>query len=199
MGDANADTGHLYAVGFLTGIIKVGRSRMPEQRVATHKSDAELHGSQVKAVWISGPLDRLRQREHELIRFCEINGRLAAGQEHFRGLDLQAIIDFATANAIPTQEIRETPPESDPHPPNPKAERIAARLAAATGSEVHRKGEPDGIRLEAGLSPDLSETGRKAVLAVIADTDAYGHERTAEGDRLWALIRNKAEQNPGDR
>lgn len=195
MGDANADTGHLYAVRFLTGIIKVGRSQMPERRVATHVFNAELHGSQVEAVWISGPMDKLREREHELIRFCEINGRLTAGQEHFRGLGLQAVIDFATAHGIPTQEFREMPPEPDPRPPNPKVESTAVRLAVATGSEVRRKQVPAGIRLEADLPQHLDEPRRKAVLAAVADTDAYGHERTAEGDRLWVLIRNEAEQD----
>lgn len=75
----------------------------------------------------------------------------------------------------------------------PKVETIAVRLAVATGSEVRRNEVTAGIRLEADLPQNLSETRREAVLAVVADADTYGHERTADGDRLWVLIRNKAE------
>jgi hypothetical protein len=197
--DVHADAGHLYAVRFHTGVIKVGRAQRPEQRVATHRFNAELHGSHVEAVWISGPLDKIRQREHELVRFCEINGYLAAGQEYFRGLDLQAIIDFAAARGIPTQVVRETPPELDQGPPTPKIESIATRLASIMGSEVRRKRVTGGVRLELDLHQDLCGSKRQAVLTAIADTDTYGHDRTRAGEYLWALILNEAEQNPVDR
>jgi hypothetical protein len=81
----------------------------------------------------------------------------------------------------------------------PKVESIAAQLAVATGAEVRREEGPVGVRLEADLPQDLKEIGRKAVLAAIVDADAYGHERTGEGDYVWALISNETEQNPGDR
>lgn len=81
----------------------------------------------------------------------------------------------------------------------PKAESIAARLSDATGAEVRREEIPFGVRLEVDLPQELSETSRGAVLATIATADAYGHRRTGEGDRLWALVFIKAEQNPDDR
>ncbi|WP_371578558.1 hypothetical protein [Streptomyces sp. NBC_01314] len=81
----------------------------------------------------------------------------------------------------------------------PKAESIAARLADAAGADVRREEVPGGVRLEVDLPRDLSETKRRAVLAAIADADAYGHGRTGEGDCLWALVTNQAEQSPGDR
>ncbi|MEV6378459.1 hypothetical protein AB0M31_03445 [Streptomyces sp. NPDC051773] len=46
---------------------------------------------------------------------------------------------------------------------------------------------------------ELSEASRSAVLAAIADADAYGHRRTGEGDCLWALVIDQAEQRPGGR
>lgn len=81
----------------------------------------------------------------------------------------------------------------------PKVESIAVRLAVATGCDVRRNEIAGGIRLEADLPAYLSEPRRKVVLAVVADADTYGHERTADGDRLWVLIRNEVEQCPGDR
>ncbi|WP_216590271.1 hypothetical protein [Streptomyces brasiliscabiei] len=81
----------------------------------------------------------------------------------------------------------------------PKAESIAARLAAATGAEVRSAEFPLGVRLEVALPRELSETSRRAVLATIADADAYGHRRTDESDHLWALVLDKAAESPGDR
>ncbi|MDX3643745.1 hypothetical protein [Streptomyces sp. MB09-02B] len=80
-----------------------------------------------------------------------------------------------------------------------KAECIAARLAVATGAEVRREETAVGVRLEVDLPSELSETSRRVVLAAITGTDAYGHRRTGESDYLWALVIDKAEQNPGDR
>ncbi|MGW0845909.1 hypothetical protein ACWD26_38395 [Streptomyces sp. NPDC002787] len=81
----------------------------------------------------------------------------------------------------------------------PKAESIAARLADATGAEVRREEVPGGVRLEVDLRPELSEASRRAVLDAITDADAYGHGRTGERDRLWALVIDKAEESPDDR
>ncbi|MDT0573982.1 hypothetical protein RM704_42160 [Streptomyces sp. DSM 3412] len=81
----------------------------------------------------------------------------------------------------------------------PKAECIAARLAVATGAEVRRQESAAGVRLEVDLPQELSAASRRAVLAAIADADAYGHRRTGESDHLWALVIDKAEQSPGDR
>ncbi len=58
---------------------------------------------------------------------------------------------------------------------------------------------PAGVRLEVNLPRNLSEASRSAVLAAIADADAYGHRRTGESDCLWALVIHEAEENPGDR
>ena len=81
----------------------------------------------------------------------------------------------------------------------PKVESIAARLAVATGAEVRRKETAVDVRLEVDLPRELSDVARRAVLAAIADADAYGHRRTGESDCLWALVIHRAEQSPGDR
>ncbi|MFI6354379.1 hypothetical protein ACIBJF_17355 [Streptomyces sp. NPDC050743] len=82
----------------------------------------------------------------------------------------------------------------------PKVESIAARLAAATGSEVHREEIPAGVRLVVDLPPELGEVERKEVLAALASADEYGHRRTDGGDSVWALVHSDTtEHKPGDR
>ncbi|MGI5143300.1 hypothetical protein [Streptomyces sp. CA-106110] len=76
-----------------------------------------------------------------------------------------------------------------------KAESIAARLAAAAGSEVHRTTGPAGIRLEADLPPELSEAAHEIVLSAIAEADAYGHERTGDRNYVWAMVHG---ENPNE-
>jgi hypothetical protein len=80
-----------------------------------------------------------------------------------------------------------------------KAKSIAARLAEATGADVRREEASVGIRLEVDLPRDLSEASRRAVLAAIANAEAYGHRRTGDSDCLWALVIHEAEEDPGDR
>ncbi|MEU6342235.1 hypothetical protein ABZ883_14985 [Streptomyces sp. NPDC046977] len=71
----------------------------------------------------------------------------------------------------------------------PRIESIAARLLAATGTEVERAEDADGVRLTVPVPADIDDTQRAFLLAALADADGYGHEQTADGtERAWALI-----------
>ncbi|MER5384266.1 hypothetical protein ABT040_29010 [Streptomyces sp. NPDC002688] len=72
-----------------------------------------------------------------------------------------------------------------------RVEGIAARLSRALKTPVRRAEGPNGIRLEADLPPDLTETERKVTLAAISDADSFGHERTRRGDLVWAFINSE--------
>jgi hypothetical protein len=66
---------------------------------------------------------------------------------------------------------------------------IAARLTAATDSEVRRiELGHSGIRLEVTVPDDLSGPRRSALLQALGDADHYGHDLTADGGRVWAEI-----------
>ncbi|MCZ4099832.1 hypothetical protein [Streptomyces sp. H39-C1] len=72
---------------------------------------------------------------------------------------------------------------------------IAAGLAAATGNEVTRTDLPSGsVRLEVEIPGDISPTARYAVLLALADADSYGHGRSQDAQRVWAII--NTEGNP---
>ncbi|MFF3948019.1 hypothetical protein OG937_10565 [Streptomyces sp. NBC_00510] len=71
----------------------------------------------------------------------------------------------------------------------PRIESIAARLLAATGTEVERREDQTGVRLIVALPEELDEPHRAFLLAALADADDYGHDHAGDGtQQAWALI-----------
>jgi hypothetical protein len=73
----------------------------------------------------------------------------------------------------------------------PRIESIAARLLAASGTEVERAEVGEGVRLTVAIPSTLDEQHRVFLLAALADADDYGHDCTADGEQAWALIRDR--------
>ncbi|MEB3963593.1 hypothetical protein OKJ48_25620 [Streptomyces kunmingensis] len=69
-----------------------------------------------------------------------------------------------------------------------RAVSLAAQLTALTGHEVRFEEACGRIRLTCALSPQLEERGRRLLLIALADADRYGHDVTAEGAQIWAVI-----------
>lgn len=114
MNHTTGRTGHLYAIEFSSGIVKVGQSRDITRRIATHVAAAAIHDATADRVWISRPVDRLDERERDLLAFCRARWRLANGGEYFRHADLAKIIEQANQSGVATREVRGRPiPASD--------------------------------------------------------------------------------------
>jgi hypothetical protein len=110
----NGRTGHLYAIEFSTGIVKVGQSKNITRRIASHVAAAAIHDVTADRIWISEPVGRLDDREQELIAFCRKRWPSANGGEYFRHANIARIIEWATASGAPTREVRGHPlPVSD--------------------------------------------------------------------------------------
>ncbi|MBT2400775.1 hypothetical protein [Streptomyces sp. ISL-100] len=75
-----------------------------------------------------------------------------------------------------------------------QAAAIAAMLTAATGGEPRLDETPDRIRVETDLPEHPSLVTRTAVLAALARAARFGHNRTADGDVVWAELDREAEQ-----
>jgi hypothetical protein len=65
---------------------------------------------------------------------------------------------------------------------------LATGLAVSTGNEPRTTKRPGTIRVEVGLPADLSDTRWRAILAVLADADRYGHVRAQRGAVVWVEI-----------
>lgn len=109
MNNPTHQTGHLYAIEFSSGTVKVGRSTDVTRRIATHVAAAAAHGATAECIWISEPVDRLDRREHELLAFCRARWQLTTGGEHFRHADIVQIVQQANRSGAATREVQGRP------------------------------------------------------------------------------------------
>ncbi|MDX3230665.1 hypothetical protein [Streptomyces sp. ME19-01-6] len=80
-------------------------------------------------------------------------------------------------------------PTAGPRPSSsPRAESIAAQLAALTGSTPRVTTGAGRTRIEADLPPRISDAGRHMLYAALARADHYGHEPTDGGGYVWAEL-----------
>lgn len=115
MNNPTHQTGHLYAIEFSSGTVKVGQSTDITRRVAVHVAAATAHGITANRVWISERVDRLDQREQELLAFCRARWKLTTGGEYFHRADLTQIVQQANGSGIATRELSGQPvPSSSP-------------------------------------------------------------------------------------
>lgn len=91
------------------------------------------------------------------------------------------------------------PTDGPPRSGSPRAESLAARLAALTGNQPQLIPEGVGTRIEIELPPTLSRSVRRSLLVALADADQCGHG----GGYVWAEIRDPlpdpARLNPDQR
>lgn len=99
--------GHIYVLQFASGVVKVGKTTNPKQRLATHVQLAEIHGGDVCQSWVSAPHCGYTTTERELIAFCSRSGRVAAGKEYFH-IDFDSArqyADFLAHNRLSSDDL----------------------------------------------------------------------------------------------
>lgn len=89
--------GHIYAVQFSSGVLKVGQTTQPKTRLADHAKAAQAHGHSVAETLVSPPHVNYCDNERLLIAFCEEQWRLIAGREYFADADIEAVVRFTNA------------------------------------------------------------------------------------------------------
>lgn len=87
---ATTDHGYIYVIEFSTGVVKVGRSINPTQRLATHARVARVHGVDIRQSWISERHHGCRETERKLIEFCRRRGT-QIDDEHFRNIAFEEV------------------------------------------------------------------------------------------------------------
>lgn len=101
--------GHIYAVQFSNGVLKVGQTRKPKTRFADHAKAAQAHGHSVEETLLSPPHINYLDNERALIAFCSEQWSLAAGHEYFADADIEAVVRFTSSMRFtePTQAQRD--------------------------------------------------------------------------------------------
>jgi hypothetical protein len=87
--------GHVYAIQFGSGVLKVGRTFQPAARIAEHEKTARAHGQFIYDSLTSPLHTNYAANEQALIAFCAERWELAAGREYFAAADMEAVVRFA--------------------------------------------------------------------------------------------------------
>jgi hypothetical protein len=87
--------GCVYVVAFDSGLLKVGQTARPVQRIASHASAAATHGVTLTSTWLSGPHANTTENERALITYCRERAATQHRFEYFGGLDFDEIVAVA--------------------------------------------------------------------------------------------------------
>ena len=91
-----ADGGYLYVAEFSTGIIKVGKAKIPAIRLARHARHAQIHNVVIRRSWTSPGHPGHSGTERNLIDFCKRRGDQVVGRgEYFRGVTFETAQKYA--------------------------------------------------------------------------------------------------------
>lgn len=87
--------GYVYIVQMDNGVIKVGKTSNPSERIATHAKNAAPHGSTIIRLWLSVAHLDSAEVEKELIRQASHACSSVIRSEYFTGLDFGHLADAA--------------------------------------------------------------------------------------------------------
>lgn len=91
------DEGHLYVVEFTSGVVKVGKSVAPVNRLASHAKYAQIHGGDISQSWTSERHRGYSATERQLIKFGHSHSEavVVSRGEYFRDLDFDNVQQYA--------------------------------------------------------------------------------------------------------
>lgn len=91
----NPKSGSLYVIEFSTGIVKVGRSENPTQRLQAHRGHAYSLGVAILYDWYSPVINNFIVAEQTLINWCVHRATTQRSAEYFTGIDPHEAVMFA--------------------------------------------------------------------------------------------------------
>ena len=87
---------YIYVIEFDDGLIKVGRTRRPDQRIKTHESNVfNFTKKKIKNRWVSNSHGNCNQNELLLVRFCSSKGESTGSREWFSGVIFDEVVSYA--------------------------------------------------------------------------------------------------------
>lgn len=103
---------YIYVVHFNVGVIKVGFTRKPTDRIVKYRSTLSPFGITIADLWFSEPHGQAEDNESLLLSFCRAQAEQVRKREYFTGIDFRQVVAFAdTLPCIPL-----CPPPSEPAP-----------------------------------------------------------------------------------
>ena len=103
---------YIYVVHFNVGVIKVGFTRKPTDRIVKYRSTLSPFGITIADLWFSDPHGQAEDNESLLLSFCRAQAQQVRKREYFTGIDFKQVVAFA--NTLPCVPL--CPPPSKPAP-----------------------------------------------------------------------------------
>lgn len=111
---------YVYVVHFNVGVIKVGMTRKPTDRIGRYRSSLSPFGITIADLWFSEPHGQAEDNERLLLSFCRERSGQTRQREYFTGVDFKQVVTFAdTLPYVPLQarHVASAPPRrSKPNP-----------------------------------------------------------------------------------
>lgn len=148
--------GHVYVIEFSSGLVKVGMTASPKERMRQHESLARIHDVAIGQHWVSEPHAGARANEKRLIDFCRTSPGATNVGEFFKGVEFLRVRDFAESLSY-ERATQEEERRADRFSPAATRARQLDQFEAAT--EVRRLAVLNAL-LAAGVRPDLVSTRR---------------------------------------
>jgi DNA-binding GntR family transcriptional regulator len=94
----------IYVVHFEGGVIKVGFTARPAQRIQRYRSSLSPFGITIADLWLSAPHKKAEDSEKLLLRFCRAQSGQGDRGEYFNGIDFAQVVAFAGTLAYGTRQ-----------------------------------------------------------------------------------------------
>ncbi|MFI7330668.1 GntR family transcriptional regulator [Micromonospora aurantiaca (nom. illeg.)] len=87
--------GYIYVLEFSNGVIKVGSTKNPRQRLQVHVKDFQLSGATLDRYWLSEPFPEYLVAESKLIEYGTAESESVIRKEYFTGLVFGEVVAAA--------------------------------------------------------------------------------------------------------
>ncbi|MER6492756.1 GntR family transcriptional regulator [Streptomyces griseorubiginosus] len=94
----------IYVVHFDGGVIKVGFTARPAQRIQRYRSSLSPFGITIADLWLSAPHKQAEDSEKLLLSFCRAQSGQDDRGEYFSGIDFAQVVAFAGTLAYGTRQ-----------------------------------------------------------------------------------------------
>lgn len=88
---------YIYVIGFDNGLIKVGRTSRPQQRITSHKGNVyNISRAEIINQWVSVEHTNPDENERKLISFCEVKSKKTGKRsEWFNNVNFADVVSYA--------------------------------------------------------------------------------------------------------
>lgn len=114
---------YIYVVHFNVGVIKVGLTRKPTDRIGRYRSSLSPFGITIAGLWFSEPHGQAEDNERLLLSFCRARAGQMRKREYFTGIDFRQVVAFADTLPYVPLQVR-SGASVPPRPAKSECERI---------------------------------------------------------------------------